>query len=46
MDTNGKNVKRLTNELGYDGGAFYSPDSKMIVYRRSSPNDAEEIITL
>ena len=35
--SNGKNVKRLTNELGYDGGAFYSPDSKQIVYRGSHP---------
>ena len=37
MDIDGKNVKRLTNELGYDGGAFYSPDIKMIVYRGSHP---------
>ena len=39
MDTNGKNVKRLTFEPGYDGGAFFSPDSKMIVYRGSHPAD-------
>src|SRR6185295_2345801 len=39
MDINGKNIKRLTNEPGYDGGAFYSPDSKMIVYRGSHPSD-------
>ena len=43
MDTNGKNVKRLTNEIGYDGGAFFSPDIKMIVYRASHPTTAEEI---
>ena len=24
MDADGKNVQRLTNELGYDGGAFFS----------------------
>jgi hypothetical protein len=24
MDSSGKNVKRLTNELGYDGGPFWS----------------------
>ena len=28
-----RDVKRLTNELGYDGGAFFSPDGKRIVYR-------------
>ena len=43
MDTNGKNVKRLTNEPGYDGGAFFSPDSKMIVYRGSHPTDPKLI---
>src|SRR5262245_40189311 len=26
MDKNGKNVKKLTNELGYDGGPFWSYD--------------------
>ena len=43
MDVDGKNVKRLTDAVGYDGGAFYSPDSKMIVYRRSSPKTEAEI---
>ena len=43
MDKNGKNVKRLTNEPGYDGGAFFSPDSKMIVYRGSHPKTEAEI---
>jgi Tol biopolymer transport system component len=33
----------LTNEVGYDGGAFFSPDSKMIVYRRSAPRTEAEI---
>lgn len=35
-DLNGKNVKRLTNQVGYDGGPFVSWDSKKIVYRRDS----------
>ncbi len=35
-DLDGKNVKRLTNEVGYDGGPFVSWDSKSIVYRRDS----------
>ena len=43
MDINGKNIKRLTNEPGYDGGAFFSPDNKMIVYRGSHPTDPAEI---
>ena len=43
MDTDGKNVKRVTSEIGYDGGAFFSPDSKMIVYRRSTPKNEAEI---
>lgn len=40
-DLNGKNVKRLTNEVGYDGGPFVSWDSRKIVYRRDSFKDAE-----
>ena len=35
-DLNGKNVRRLTNALGYDGGPFVSWDSKHIVYRRQA----------
>ena len=37
MDADGKNVKRLTNELGYDGGPFWSYDGKQIVYRAHHP---------
>lgn len=33
-DLDGKNIKRLTDEPGYDGGGFVSWDSKKIVYRR------------
>lgn len=33
-DLNGKNIRRLTNELGYDGGPFVSWDSKLIAFRR------------
>lgn len=29
-DIDGLNVKRLTFEPGYDGGAFYSADSKKL----------------
>jgi Tol biopolymer transport system component len=33
MDIDGKNVRQITSGLGYDGGAFFSPDSKKLVYR-------------
>ncbi|KAK6022678.1 WD40-like protein, partial [Ostertagia ostertagi] len=36
---------QLTHELGYDGGGFFSPDSKKIVYRASRPKTDEEIAT-
>jgi TolB protein len=42
MDKNGKNIKRLTNELGYDGGPFWSYDGKQIVYRAHHPQAEKE----
>jgi TolB protein len=42
-DLDGKNVKRLTNEEGYDGGPFVSWDSKKIVYRRDKIDNPEEL---
>lgn len=42
MDKNGKNVKKLTNELGYDGGPFWSYDGKLIVYRAFHPETEAE----
>lgn len=38
MDADGKNVKRLTNYGGYDGGPFFSPDGKRIIWRRFTPD--------
>ena len=35
MKTDGTDVKRLTNRVGYDGGAYFSPDNKKIVWRAS-----------
>lgn len=35
-DLRGKNIQRLTHQLGYDGGPFVSWDSKKIVYRRTA----------
>jgi Tol biopolymer transport system component len=39
MNLDGSGVRRLTNRIGYDGGAFFSPDSQRIVYRASYPRD-------
>lgn len=33
MDANGSNVQRLTDEEGYDGGPFFSPDGTRICWR-------------
>lgn len=42
MDSNGTNVRRLTDEYGYDGGPFFSWDGRYIVYRAFHPRtDAE-----
>jgi Tol biopolymer transport system component len=42
MDIDGSNVHQITNELGYDGGSFFSPDSKHLVFRASHPKTDEE----
>lgn len=41
-DLEGKNIVRLTDEEGYDGGGFVSWDSKKIVYRRDAIESEEE----
>ncbi len=38
MKADGSDVKRLTNVPGYDGGPFFSPDSKRICWRRFTPD--------
>ncbi|MEP6755919.1 MAG: hypothetical protein ABJA67_10500 [Chthonomonadales bacterium] len=43
MKLNGSDVKQLTKSVGYDGGAYYSPDSKMIVWRAHHPNDPKDL---
>ena len=37
MDSNGQNVRRLTQTPGYDGGAFFNADCSKIVWRASRP---------
>ena len=43
MDLDGKNVKQLTNEPGYDGGPFYSYDNQWIVYRANHPTEPKAL---
>ena len=43
MKLDGSDVRRLTNAPGYDGGAFYSPDSRLICYRAHHPTDPKEL---
>lgn len=44
VDSDGfiKDVKRLTNHLGYDGGAVFSKNCEWITWRRSSPETDKE----
>ncbi len=42
MDLNTYEVRRLTDELGYDGGPFFSYDGEWIVYRSNRPRSEEE----
>ena len=43
MNVDGTDVRRLTNTPGYDGGPFFSPDGKRIVYRAYHPTDSTEL---
>jgi len=43
MRVDGSGLTRLTSTPGYDGGAFFSPDGKRIVYRASRPETPEEL---
>ena len=40
MRADGSEVRRLTDEPGYDGGPFYSHDGSKIVWRRFAPDGA------
>lgn len=40
MDSDGSNVRRLTDVVGYDGGPFFSPDGERICWRRFEENGA------
>jgi Tol biopolymer transport system component len=43
MNLDGTNITQLTNELGYDGGAFFSFDGKKICYRAFHPKEKDKI---
>jgi len=42
MRLDGSGLTRLTDALGYDGGAFFSRDGKRIVWRASRPSTPQE----
>jgi TolB protein len=42
MKVDGTDVRRLTQKLGYDGGAFFSHDGSMIVWRANYPATARD----
>ncbi|MEZ0385579.1 MAG: M28 family peptidase, partial [Verrucomicrobium sp.] len=47
MNTDGTDVRRLTNTPGYDGGPFFSHDGKKICWRRfNEKGDSAEIYTM
>ena len=43
MNADGSDVIKLTDEPGYDGGPFFSPDGTKIVYRARYPESEEEL---
>lgn len=43
MKSDGSGVTRLTKNLGYDGGPFFSPDGRWIVYRAHHPTVPGEV---
>ena len=40
MKSDGTEVKRITDQFGYDGGPFFSPDGKRLCWRRFSEDGA------
>jgi Tol biopolymer transport system component len=47
MNADGSDVRRLTDQLGYDGGPFFSPDGRRICWRRFTPDGAiAEVMTM
>lgn len=42
MSAEGKNPRRVTSDLGYDGGAFFTHDGKRLIYRAYHPQTEKE----
>ena len=42
MRLDGSGLTRLTSTLGYDGGAFFSPDGRRLVWRAMYPETAAD----
>lgn len=42
MKPDGSHIRRVTKDLGYDGGAFFSHDGKKLIYRAYHPSTAAE----
>jgi Tol biopolymer transport system component len=40
MNSDGTNIRKITDVFGYDGGPFFSPDGKRICWRRFSEDGA------
>src|SRR5262249_45373666 len=43
MNLDGTQQRRLTSEMGYDGGGWHSQDGQWIVWRASRPKTPEEV---
>ena len=43
MKLDGSDVRQVTFALGYDGGAFFSPDGEWLVWRASRPRTPEAV---
>ena len=43
MNPDGSDVQQVTHDLGYDGGAFFSPDGTRLIFRASRPKTTEEV---
>ena len=42
MKVDGSDVRRITRRIGYDGGAFFSPDGARLVWRAMYPETAAD----
>ncbi|MFM8571672.1 MAG: M20/M25/M40 family metallo-hydrolase [Pirellula sp.] len=40
MNSDGTNIRKITDVFGYDGGPFFSPDGKRVCWRRFSEDGA------